>query len=252
MWASSFMSTSEARAPESFICLVWMRRICCLPSSSGSPTSTWTSSLPGRSTASSIISLRLVIPMIRMLFKAFTPSILDKSWFTTVSWTPVLPEMVPRGLQIASISSKIMMWSCDLSPFSSCSFSASLKSSLMFSSVWPTYLLNTSGPLMILGSRALKHLAICLAIKVFPVPGGPYSSIPFTCFMPSLFITWAGNSLEAKALLNIKENSWSSPPMPSCSKLKLGPSKMFMVRSLLLRISITSWEIVSNCMLVWE
>lgn len=48
-------------------------------------------------------------PMTRILLSCSTPSILDNSWLTTVSWTPVLPAMLPRCLQIASISSNMMM-----------------------------------------------------------------------------------------------------------------------------------------------
>lgn len=58
-------------------------------------------------------------PMTRMLLSCSTPSILDSSWLTTVSWTPVLPAMLPRCLQMASISSNMMMWRPLLAP--SCS-----------------------------------------------------------------------------------------------------------------------------------
>lgn len=68
-----------------------------------------TSSLPGRMRASSIMSRLLVMPITRMLLSCSTPSILASSWLTTVSWTPVLLPVDPRALQIASISSKIMM-----------------------------------------------------------------------------------------------------------------------------------------------
>ena len=64
------------------------------------------------------------------------------------------------------------------------SFFASANNSLTFFSVSPTNLLNNSGPLIILGSLACKTLASYLAIKVLPVPGGPYSNNPFTCFIP--------------------------------------------------------------------
>lgn len=49
-------------------------------------------------------------PITRMLLSCSTPSILDRSWLTTVSCTPVLLAPVPLCLQIASSSSKIMMW----------------------------------------------------------------------------------------------------------------------------------------------
>ena len=48
-----------------------------------------TSRRPGRRIASSIMSFLLVIPMMRMLFRLSTPSILDSSWLTILSETPV-------------------------------------------------------------------------------------------------------------------------------------------------------------------
>lgn len=47
--------------------------------------------------------------MTRMLLSCSTPSILDSSWLTTVSCTPVLLAPVPLCLQMASNSSKMMM-----------------------------------------------------------------------------------------------------------------------------------------------
>lgn len=52
-----------------------------------------------------------VMPMSRMLLSASTPSILVSSWLTMVSWVPVPSRTLPRCLQIASISSKMMMCS---------------------------------------------------------------------------------------------------------------------------------------------
>lgn len=46
-------------------------------------TSTCTSRRPGRSTASSIMSLRLVSPMTKTFSSAWMPSSLERSWFTT-------------------------------------------------------------------------------------------------------------------------------------------------------------------------
>ena len=112
-----------------------------------------TSNLPGRSNASSIMSFRFVMPINSTLFNESTPSILLSSWLTTESLTPVPSRTVPRDLQMASISSKMMMWSMDASPCSACSFSASLKRSRIFSSEPPTNLSRISGPLTIFGSR---------------------------------------------------------------------------------------------------
>lgn len=64
----------------------------------------------------SLVYVYVFAPMTRMLLSCSTPSILDSSWLTTVSWTPVLPAMLPRCLQIASISSNMMMWRPLLAP----------------------------------------------------------------------------------------------------------------------------------------
>lgn len=40
-----------------------------------------------------------------------------------------------------------------------------------------------------LGSRPFSNFPICRAIRVFPVPGGPKSKIPFTCGIPNLNIS---------------------------------------------------------------
>mmetsp|Transcript_38179 Transcript_38179/g.73222 ORF Transcript_38179/g.73222 Transcript_38179/m.73222 type:complete len:244 (+) Transcript_38179:840-1571(+) len=158
--ASSPTSTPRSRNWLVSIMVVWMERICMRPASSGRPISTCTSRRPGRSSASSSRSLRLVMPMSRMLFSASTPSTLVSSWFTKLSLVPVLSPVLPRALQMASISSKMMMCKSLLSPFWRWSSSASLKSARMFSSVCPTYLLSTSGPLTTLGSRAFSSLPI--------------------------------------------------------------------------------------------
>lgn len=58
------------------------------------------------------------------------------------------------------------------------SFSASANSFRMFSSEAPTYLFKISGPFTIFGSLAFNIFPICLAMRVFPVPGGPCNRIP--------------------------------------------------------------------------
>ena len=97
-----------------------------------------TSRRPGRKIASSIMSFLLVMPMMRMLFRLSTPSILDNSWFTILSDTPVesanrvklrmifffyiqlisLPLVDPLLFMMASISSNMMMCSMLESPAS--------------------------------------------------------------------------------------------------------------------------------------
>lgn len=162
------------------------------------------------------------MPMTRMLLRELTPSILERSWFTIESETPVLSRVEPRDLQMASISSKMMTCRPEPSPISICSFSASLNSSRIFSSDPPTYLSSTSGPFTILGSRAFRILPMVRAIKVLPHPGGPYKSIPRTWLMPSCFTMCEGKTREAKARRKIWLNSFPSPPMPSLPKSKSG------------------------------
>mmetsp|Transcript_38166 Transcript_38166/g.73934 ORF Transcript_38166/g.73934 Transcript_38166/m.73934 type:complete len:222 (-) Transcript_38166:788-1453(-) len=171
--ASFRMSTSDAKARLNLNFFVWIVRICTRPFSSGSPISTCTSKRPGRSNASSIISFLFVIPIIKMLFSEFTPSILLRSWLTTVSWTPVPLFVDPRFLQIASSSSRMMICSPESSPLSFISFSASPNKARMFFSDSPTYLDNISGPFTIFGSRARSIFPISRAMRVFPHPGGP-------------------------------------------------------------------------------
>lgn len=92
---------------------------------------------------------------------------------------------------------------------------ASLNNFLTFSSASPTYLLKISGPLTIFGSFVLRTEASYLAMSVFPVPGGPYNSIPFMCLIPYFSRKAGGKRREAKALLNILANSLSKPPTPN-------------------------------------
>lgn len=51
-----------------------------------------------------------------------------------------------------------------------------------------------------------KAFANDLAIKVLPVPGGPYNKIPLTCLTPNLYTTSLENLLEANVLLNMLNN----------------------------------------------
>ena len=87
------------------------------------------------------------------------------------------------------------------------SASAGANSLRIFSSDAPTYLLRTSGPFTISGSFAFNILPICRAIKVLPVPGGPYSKMPFTCCIPILSTISGGNIRETNARLKMLVNS---------------------------------------------
>ena len=101
-----------------------------------------------------------------MFGNASTPSIFVSSWFTMVSLTPVPSFWDPRCLQIASISSNIMMWRSESSPCIARSDSASAKSFRMFSSLCPTYLFKTSGPFTTwererTNKRSIQSLSSC-------------------------------------------------------------------------------------------
>mmetsp|Transcript_43046 Transcript_43046/g.102418 ORF Transcript_43046/g.102418 Transcript_43046/m.102418 type:complete len:394 (-) Transcript_43046:136-1317(-) len=202
--------------------VVWIDRIWTRPASLGSPISTCTSRRPGRRRASSSMSFRFVIPMMRMLFNASTPSMNDSSWFTTLSPTPVSPRVVPLCRQMASTSSRMITCSSDSSPFSSISALASAKRLRMFSSEPPTYLLKISGPFTTLGSRSTSILPILRAMRVLPHPGAPKRSTPRTCISPILASTEEGYTRDANARRKMSPSSVSRPPMPILEKAKSG------------------------------
>ena len=126
------------------------------------------------------------------------------------SCTPVPELTLPRDLHTASISSKMMMCRSLSSPFALYSASASANKARMFSSLCPTYLLITSGPLTILGSCPLSIFPICRAMSVFPVPGGPWSSMPLTWWIPSRCTTDCGKTRVEKARLKMSSNCLSA------------------------------------------
>uniref|UniRef100_A0A6B0UZ02 Uncharacterized protein n=1 Tax=Ixodes ricinus TaxID=34613 RepID=A0A6B0UZ02_IXORI len=123
---------------------------------------------------------------------------------------------------MASISSNMMMWRPLLIPSLFSSSSASSNKRRMLASDSPTYLFRIWGPFTILGSLPLSIFPICRAIRVLPVPGGPYSKMPRTCFRLSCSMTSGGNTREANALLKMALNSLSSPPMPILLKSQSG------------------------------
>jgi len=64
-------------------------------------------------------------------------------------------------------------------------FSHSSKALLKLASASPVYLDIISGPLM-MKKKAPDSLAIALAMRVFPVPGGPNKRTPLGGFTPSV------------------------------------------------------------------
>ena len=89
---------------------VWTSRICLRPLRSGRSTTIWRSKRPGRSSAGSRMSGRLVAAIRMMLSFISKPSISTSSWFSVCSrssWPPPMPA--PRWRPTASISSMKMM-----------------------------------------------------------------------------------------------------------------------------------------------
>jgi hypothetical protein len=103
-----------------------------------------TSRRPGRRIAGSIMSSRLEAPITMTFSRPSTPSISDSSWGTIVfSTSEETPE--PRVRKSESISSKNTMTGVPSLAFSR----ARWKTRRMCRSVSPTYLLSSSGPLML-------------------------------------------------------------------------------------------------------
>mmetsp|Transcript_7536 Transcript_7536/g.22323 ORF Transcript_7536/g.22323 Transcript_7536/m.22323 type:complete len:511 (+) Transcript_7536:906-2438(+) len=205
-------AAAAERAPFWRIARVWMRRMSLLPSASGSSTFSCTSSRPGRRRASSSSSGLFVRPTTRTFPASTTPSILERSWFTTESRTPdASPLAEPRFLAIASISSRMMTCNAEASPAASHSASAGAKSSRTLASASPTNLSRISGPLTTCGSRAPSDRASSRASSVLPQPGGPERRMPRTCEMPSRRAA-AGSAREASTRRTIASSCASRPP----------------------------------------
>lgn len=185
------------------IFLVWMPRISLRPSSFGSGTWMSRSSLPGRIIAGSRMSRLFVHPMILTLSSGSNPSI-SASNCMNVRCTSLSPD-VPTSIltaAIASISSIKMM----LGAFSRAIWNISLTnfapSPMNFcTSSEPTTSMNV---LFVLAATAFAR-------SVLPVPGGPYSSIPFGGSMP-IFLNSAGFVRGSSMTSLISRSCCCNPP----------------------------------------
>ena len=166
-------STSSARG----LPLACIFSISSRPLISGRPTNTWRSNRPGRSSAGSRMSTRLVAARTTTPSLAAKPSISTSSWFRVCSrssWPP--PRPLPRWRPTASISSmKTMAGAC----FLACSNRSRTRLAPT-----PTYISTKSEPEM--DRKAVSASpATALASSVLPVPGGPTSSTPLGICAPS-------------------------------------------------------------------
>ena len=138
---------------------------------SGASTTTWRSNRPGRSSAGSSTSGRLVAAIRITPVDASKPSICTSSWLRVCSRSSCPPPTpVPRCRPTASISST--------KTIAGAACCACLKRSLTRLAPTPTNISTKSEPEM-LKNGASASPATARASSVFPVPGGPQSRTPF-------------------------------------------------------------------------
>mmetsp|Transcript_21190 Transcript_21190/g.63480 ORF Transcript_21190/g.63480 Transcript_21190/m.63480 type:complete len:219 (+) Transcript_21190:166-822(+) len=157
---------------------VWIWKICVRDSRSGRLNSTFRSNRPGRNSAGSSVSGRLVAMSTLMLPRDSKPS----SWLTIssiVRWTSLSPPAPSskRAPPIASTSSKKMMQAF--------LERAIWNSSRTMRAPSPTYFCTSSLPITRM-KQASVRLATARASSVLPVPGGPYIRTPLGGSMPSV------------------------------------------------------------------
>mmetsp|Transcript_18529 Transcript_18529/g.53996 ORF Transcript_18529/g.53996 Transcript_18529/m.53996 type:complete len:248 (-) Transcript_18529:171-914(-) len=157
------------------------------PMTSGGSTLTMRSNRPARTRAGSSMSGRLVPARMRMfpffrrksprrLLLLSKPSISTRSWFNVLSESIASAESLPlRRRPIVSTSSMKMMQRP--------SRRARAKSRFTIEVPTPAYSLLKSEPAMEIKGMPASP-ATALAIRVFPVPGGPTSSTPFGILAP--------------------------------------------------------------------
>mmetsp|Transcript_2194 Transcript_2194/g.7850 ORF Transcript_2194/g.7850 Transcript_2194/m.7850 type:complete len:390 (-) Transcript_2194:454-1623(-) len=147
------------------------------PRRSGTSTCTWRSKRPGRSSAASRMSARLVAAMTITPVLPSKPSISVSSWLSVCSRSSLPPPMpAPRWRPTASISStKTMQGAFSL---------AFLKRSRTREAPTPTNISTNSEPEMEKKGTPASP-AMALASSVLPVPGGPTSSTPLGMRAPT-------------------------------------------------------------------
>ena len=150
--------------------LAWTLRMSWRPFRSGTSTDTWRSKRPGRSSAGSRMSARLVAATTMTPVLPSKPSISVSSWLRVCSRSSLPPPMpVPRDLPTASISSTKMMQGAFSLAF--------LKRSRTREAPTPTKTSTNSEPEMEKKGTPASP-AMALASSVLPVPGGPTSRTP--------------------------------------------------------------------------
>src|SRR6266852_2857811 len=183
---------------------VWTRRICSRPLTSGMSTTIWRSNRPGRSSAGSRMSGRLVAA------SRMTPSFDSKPSISTSSWLSVCsrsscppPSPAPRCRPTASISSMNTMQGACFLPCSNRSRTRDAPT--------PTNISTKSEPL-IEKNGTFASAATARASSVLPVPGGPIKSTPFGMRPPSF---WNFSGSLRNAMISCSSALASSTPATS-------------------------------------
>ncbi len=200
--ASSSMSTSSLVGTRR----VWTRRIPSRPLTSGRGTTTRRSKRPGRSSAGSKTSGRLVAATRITPSLVSNPSISTRSWFSVCSRSSCPPPRpAPRWRPTASISSMKMMQGAFFLPCT--------KRSRTRDAPTPTNISTKSEPEMEKNGTPASP-ATPRASSVLPVPGGPTSRTPFGMRPPS-FVNFFGSF--RKAMISSSSSLASSTPATSAN-----------------------------------
>src|SRR6266487_6474540 len=163
------MRSRSTPAPRGIL-RVCTRRICSRPFTSGMSTTIWRSKRPGRRSAGSRMSGRLVAASRMTPSFDSKPSISTSNWFRVCSRSSCPPPSpAPRCRPTASISSMKMMHGACALPCSNRSRTREAPT--------PTNISTKSDPDIEKNGRPASP-ATALASSVFPVPGGPTSKAP--------------------------------------------------------------------------
>mmetsp|Transcript_24173 Transcript_24173/g.82514 ORF Transcript_24173/g.82514 Transcript_24173/m.82514 type:complete len:511 (-) Transcript_24173:663-2195(-) len=169
--------TSRLTSSSRRLFLACTPRISMRPLTSGTSTDTWRSKRPGRRSAGSRMSARLVAATTMMPVLPSKPSISVSSWLMVCSRSSLPPPMpAPRWRPTASISSMKMMHGALLFAFS--------KRSLTRDAPTPTKSSTNSDAAQEKNGTPASP-ATALASRVLPVPGGPTSRHPLGILAPS-------------------------------------------------------------------
>ena len=195
---------SKSTVSSIFTSLACTFKISTRPFKSGLSTITRLSKRPGRKSALSKISGRLVAPKIRIPLEVSKPSISERSWFKVCSLSSLPPPYLESRLRpMASISSIKIMQGAFLV--------ASLNKSRTRDAPTPTYSSIKSEPAKEKNGTPASP-ATALARRVLPVPGGPTKRAPFGSLAP-IFAYFAG--LWRKSTTSCRDSFASSSPATS-------------------------------------